>query len=227
MGIIAGTDIDANNLSILMTAEELNPETFTVARQNEDNNNHLFQAAKLDMLMQRGNVISNTIFAFIRTPMLGDFLRIVSRFKNDKANELLSRIIGVVEDEVPELWELVINKEETPALCQIIKKEQILVEDILHGDLLTESDAQQQYISALPLFLRRDDRNVLLPENNRIIRENDRFLMCGTYEARQHMMKLVKNINVLESVLVGEDLPAGWVLRKIHLLRRKSIKSLK
>jgi len=219
VGIIAGTDMDANNLSILMTAEELNPQTFRVARQNEDNNTHLFQAAKLGMLMQRGNVISNTIFAFIRTPMLGDFLRIVSRFKNEKANQLVSRIVAVVDDEVPELWELVINQEDTPALYKVIKRQQVLVEDILHGEQLNESDAQQQFIAALPLFLKRGEGNVLLPENNRIIKENDRFLMCGTFEARQHMMRVVQNINFLESVLANEDLPAGWLLRKLRRWR--------
>jgi Trk K+ transport system NAD-binding subunit len=216
VGIIAGTDIDANNLSILMTAEELNPDVFRVARQNKENNTHLFQAANLDMLMQRGNVISNTIFAFIRTPMLGDFLRIVSRFNNDKANELVSRIVGVVDDEIPELWELVINQHETPALYKMIQIRQVLVEDILYGEQLNKSDAKNEYTSALPLFLRRGEGNVLLPENNRIIRKNDRFLMCGTYAARQHMMRVVKNINLLESVLLGEDLPAGWLLRKFR-----------
>ena len=225
VGIIAGTDVDANNLSILMTAEELNPKTFRVARQNEDNNTHLFQAAHLDMLMQRGNVISNTIFAFIRTPMLGDFLRIVSRFKNEKANQLVSRIVAVVDEDVPELWELDINQYETPALFKVIQKQQVLVEDILHGEHLNESDAQQQFISALPLFLKRGEGNVLLPEDNRIIKENDRFLMCGTFESRQHMMRVVKNINSLESVLAGNDLPGGWLLRKLRLWRKGSDES--
>jgi Trk K+ transport system NAD-binding subunit len=34
VGIIAGTDDDANNLSILMTAKDLNPNIYTVVRQN-------------------------------------------------------------------------------------------------------------------------------------------------------------------------------------------------
>jgi Trk K+ transport system NAD-binding subunit len=216
VGIIAGTDVDANNLSILMTAEELNPEVFRVARQNKENNSHLFRAANLDMLMQRGNVISNTIFAFIRTPMLGDFLRIVSRFNNDKANELVSRIVGVVDDEIPELWELVIDQNNTPALYEMIQVRQVLVENISYGEQLDNHEAKSEHATVLPLFLRRGEGNVLLPENNRIIRENDRFLMCGTYEARQHMMRLVTNINLLESVLLGEDLPAGWLLRKLR-----------
>ena len=222
VGIIAGTDIDANNLSILMTAEEVNPETFRVARQNEDRNSHLFQNANLDMLMQRGNVISNTIFALIRTPMLGDFLRIVSRFKNDRANELVSRIIGVVQDDVPDLWELRVNSQETPALFKTIQSRQVLVEDILKGPFRKEGIYQNKRFSAMPLFLRRGDGNVLLPEDNRIIREHDRFLICGTYQAHQQMLRVVKNINVLESVLCGEDLPAGWLFKKFSKVKCES-----
>ena len=224
-GIIAGTDNDANNLSILMTAEELNPDVFRVARQNEDRNGHLFESAHLDMLMQRGNVISNTIFALIRTPMLGDFLRIVSRFKKDKANELVSRIIGVVQDDVPELWQLRVNEEETPALYKTIQKQQVLVEDILQGDLVSRSGMldDKSHITALPLFLKRGEGNVLLPENNRIVRDGDQFLMCGTYQAQQHMLRLTKNINLLESVLSGEELPTGWLLRKLKTKKRAQV----
>lgn len=222
-GIIAGTNIDANNLSILMTAEEVNPDTFRVARQNEDKNTHLFNAAHLDMLMQRGSVISNTIFALIKTPMLGDFLRIVSRFKNDRANELVSQIVGLVENDVPELWELQVNKEEAPALYKTIKNGQVLVEDILHGAEIQDKAEMKKRMTALALFLKRGDGNVLLPENNRIIREDDRFLMCGTYKARHQMLRVVKNINLLESVLKGEEIPAGWLYRKFKELKKRDL----
>jgi len=214
-GIIAGTNVDANNLSILMTAEEINPESFRVARQNEDKNSHLIQAAHLDMVMQRGSVLSNTILALIRTPMLGDFLRIVSRFKNNKANQLVSRIVGVVKDDIPVLWELRVSAQETPALFNTIQKRQVLVGDILHGELRPKGSILKKQLSAMALFMRRGKGNVLLPEENRIIRENDQFLMCGTYEARNEMLRVVKNINVLESVLQGEYVPAGWLFRKL------------
>jgi len=220
-GIIAGTDNDANNLSILMTSNELNPELFRVARQNADKNSHLFQSANLDMLMQRGSVISNTIFALIRTPMLGDFLRIVSRFKNDKANELVSRIIGAVQDDVPKLWELCVNKEDTPALFKVIKDQRVLVDDILRVEEWLNTSRSNEHIAALPLFLKRGKGNVLLPENNRIIREGDRFLMCGTHDAHESMLRVTKNINLLESVLLGERVASGWLWRKFTDKKRK------
>ncbi|HIP94349.1 MAG TPA: potassium channel protein [Leucothrix sp.] len=218
-GIIAATNNDANNLSIIMTAQEINRNIFCIARENQDKNAHLFQSANLQMLMQRGTVISNTIFAFTRTPMLGDFLRIVSRFKNDKANELVSRIVGVVYDDVPVLWEICINEQDTPALSEVIQKQQVLVADILCGVAIEKCD-KSKHITALALFLKRGKGNVLLPEKNRIIRENDRFLMCGTREAHQQMLYVVNNINLLESVLNGENLPAGWLFRKLRFKGR-------
>lgn len=217
VGIIAGTNNDANNLSIIMTAQEINPKIFRIARQNQDTNSHLFQSANLEMLMQRGTVISNTIFAFIRTPMLGDFLRIVSRFNNSKANELVSQIIGVVYNDIPELWEICISANETPALYKIVQKKQVLVGDILCGDIISQRKEKKK--TALPLFLRRGKGNVLLPESNRIIREGDRFLMCGTSQAQRKMSNIVNDINLLESVLSGEEVPAGWLFRKIRSAR--------
>jgi len=222
VGIIAGTNNDANNLSIIMTAQEINPDIFRIARQNQENNLHLFQFANLDMLMQRGTVISNTIFAFIRTPMLGDFLRIVSRFQNAKANELVSKIIGVVYDGVPELWEICINAEDTPALYEIIQKQQVLVEDIVNGDVI-DPDSKRKNKKVLALFLRRGKGNVLLPENNRIIKEDDRFLMCGTSETRKQMLHVLSNINLLESILQGEELPVGWLFKKLREIKNKTI----
>lgn len=222
VGIIAGTDNDANNLSIIMTAQEISSGLFRIARQNQDNNAHLFKSAKLEMLMQRGTVLSNTIFAFIRTPMLGDFLRIVSRFKVEKANELVSKIIGVVRDDVPELWEICINDVESPALFDMVQKQDILVGNILYGDVIYRSKLDKPL--ALPLFLKRGKGNVLLPEVNRVIHVDDRFLMCGTSRARRQMLRIVSNINLLESVLSREEVPASWLFKKLRA--RKNAKNI-
>jgi len=212
-GIIAGTDNDANNLSILLTASELNPDVFRIARQNEDKNSHLFQSAEFEMLMQRGSIVANTIFALIRTPMLGDFLRIVSRFKKDKAGEVISRIIGVVEDDVPKLWEFKVTVEDAPALYKMIQKRQVTVSEIFQGETRHGSDHREKPLSAMPLFMKRDESNVLLPEDERIIREGDRFLICGTRGAYRQMCNVLSNINLLENVLGGEEIPIGTIWR--------------
>lgn len=213
VGIIAGTDNDANNLSIILTATELNPDIFRVVRQNRDKNSHLFQSANYEMLMQRGSIIANTIFAYIRTPMLGDFLRIVSRFKKEKANELLSRVIGVSDDKGPVLWEFCVNASESPALLEMIQEKKLLL-----GDLLMEGEDnyiegkidRSKWLSAMCLFIKRDGSNILLPENTRIIRPDDRFLMCGTHKAQERMKQMLSNSYELENALTGKELPRSF-----------------
>ncbi len=224
VGIIAGTNNDANNLSIILTATELNPDIFRVVRQNRDKNSHLFQSANYEMLMQRGSIISNTIFAYIRTPILGDFLRIVSRFNNDKANELLSRIIGVSDETGPLLWELSVNSVESPALNEMIQRKELLL-----GDLLMEGEDnyidgkidRSKWLSAMCLFIKRDDSNILLPESTRVIRQGDRFLMCGTNKAQERMKVMLRNSYELENALTGKELPRSLIWRWLEHRRNR------
>jgi Trk K+ transport system NAD-binding subunit len=215
VGIIAGTENDADNLSILMTANEINSNMFRVARQNEDHNQHVFQAADLDLLMQRGRVVSNKIFALIRTPLLGDFLRIISRFNNDRASVLVSRVIAVIDHDTLELWEVRLFPDKAPAICRMLEDQQILVED-----LLRDPRDRCKAIPAVPLFLKRGKGNVILPEENRILHEGDRILMCGTLEARQHMNTITHSTNALGYALTGKYIPDGYIWRWIQSRRK-------
>ena len=210
IGIIAGTGNDPDNLSVLMTAFELNPNLFRIAHQNEDKNRPIFEAAKLDLVMQRGNLIADKIFALIRTPLLGDFLRIVGRFKKERANELASRMIGVMGDDYPELWELSVTKEDSPALVQRLKSSEILIED-----LMRHPDGRDRKLSAMVLFLKRGEGNVILPEDTRKIKVGDRFLMCGNKKAHYKLQVTSRNSSYLEYLITGQRLPDSWVWRKL------------
>ena len=203
VGIIAGTNNDANNLSIMLTASELNKNIFRVVRQNKDNNAHLFQVAQYEMLMQRGAIISNTIFAFIRTPLLAEFLRITSRFKNEKAGELVSRIAAIVEDDIPKIWEFSLTSEQAPALYRYVTKQELHLEDFFVDELFTKnSDQKHSKVSALCLFIKREKGNVLLPEKERFMLIGDRFLMCGTREIYDRFNLIIKDDKALAHLMV-------------------------
>jgi len=217
IGIIAGTDNDPDNLSTLMTALELNPEIITVARQSAHQNDEIFKAAELNLVMKRGETVAHKIYALIRTPLLGDFLRIAIRFKDHKANMLVSRIIGVVNDEIPKLWEFVICEKTTPALARKIEREGVLV-----SDLLRDPRDRNRNLDALPLFLKRGNGNVMLPENNRILHIGDRILMCGSDESEGLMRWNTKNANVLDYVMTGHVESNSYILRWIHSYYDKS-----
>ncbi|MEJ2178332.1 MAG: NAD-binding protein [Gammaproteobacteria bacterium] len=74
VGIIAGTNHDVNNLSIILTAKALCPNLFTIARQEFAINNSIFGAANIDLVTNHSKLISNELLALITTPLTADFL---------------------------------------------------------------------------------------------------------------------------------------------------------
>jgi voltage-gated potassium channel len=74
VGLIAGTDNDANNLSIVMTAKALNPSLFTVVRENHLMNRELFDAVGADVLMHPSLIVANRIRMLLGTPLLTEFV---------------------------------------------------------------------------------------------------------------------------------------------------------
>jgi Trk K+ transport system NAD-binding subunit len=74
-----GTHDDANNLSIVMTARGLNPALFIVVRENQRDNEELFQAVGADIVMHPSSIIAERIRVLLVTPLLEDFEQLVQR----------------------------------------------------------------------------------------------------------------------------------------------------
>ena len=215
LGIVAGTDNDINNLSIIATARELNPNLFMVARQNQTSNDPLFAAANLALVMKRGSVIAHKIFALLRTPLIGDFLDLAREQGNDWANQLVSRILGVVTDEVPQIWEVEITPDGAPGFFDAPPACTPTV-DALRRDPRDRS----LRLECIPLLLRRGTERLLLPGEDTPLEEGDHLLFCGSQVARSEMEWIVNNVNALHYVLTGVERPHGaiwrWLRRGEH-----------
>jgi Trk K+ transport system NAD-binding subunit len=74
VGIVAGGDNDTNNLSIAMTAKEVNPDLFVVVRQNRVANQVLFDAYDADFTMVPSRIVARECLALITSPLLARFL---------------------------------------------------------------------------------------------------------------------------------------------------------
>lgn len=218
VGVVAGTDDDGNNLSILMTARELNPELFIVARQNFRHNDPIFQAANLDLIMQRGSIIGHKIFALIQSPMLDSFLKFARQEDNEWANELVSRISGITGTEAPVTWELAITEEQAPAMYTAARSR----DRIQLWHLYRDPRNREEVIPCIALMCKRRDRSILLPDDDTKIFPGDRILFCGQARA-QHMMEwLAGNSNVFNYIQTGEEHPSGYLWR---LMTRKTSKT--
>lgn len=211
VGIVAGTNNDANNLSILMTARELRRDIFIVARQNQRDNDLIFEKAAFDLLMKRGDVIAHKIFALLRTPLISDFLEAVKTHDNTWANLLISRILGVVNDEVPYLWEIKINKTRTPALYK-----RCLTHKVSLQDLLRDPRQRTQQLPVIPLLLKRREEVFLLPDMDKPLAVGDRLLMCATYATSRDLQWATQNDNVLHYLLTGQETSGDNVWRRFR-----------
>jgi len=210
VGIIAGTDDDANNLSIIMTARDLNPALFTIARQNMQNNDAIFKVADIDVLMQPGTITAQRAVDLLTTPLLIDFLRLAGEQSEDWANVLVSRVVGVLTDRTPETWTMTIARKYTPAVIEMLRENT----PVTLQALITDPRDSTARLPCVPLFLQRADYSeTLLPEDDTVLQAGDRVLFCGQDHARTHMRWTVNNLHALTYICTGHDRPSGTVWR--------------
>lgn len=218
VGIVAGTDDDANNLSIVMTASEVKPDIFTVARQNERENATIYQAAHLNLVMQRSEIITRRILTLITTPLIIDFLELSQKQQDSWANRLASTISGLVNDQVPQTWSISVDARHTPALVETLNSGQ----KIKVGYLLRNPDDHRENLACILLMAKRNRRKFLLPEADFELQEDDQLLFCGNDSAPGCINWTTGNLNILRYVISGETYPLGYVWQRLTEKRRQT-----
>ncbi|MDH3282267.1 MAG: NAD-binding protein [Gammaproteobacteria bacterium] len=200
VGIIAGTDDDTNNLSIIMTARELNPGLFTVSRQNKEENRRIFDAAELDLTMRRSDIIARKILTLVTNPLLSEFFAMANKDDHEWANQLASRIIGVSHPSTPLTWTIHVAKAEAPALAiEIFQGSTVAL-----GELLRDPTDREQLLPVVVLLAKRGSTRFALPAADLVLELGDRILLCGQQQALTRMRGTVANANSLEYVRGGQ-----------------------
>ncbi|MEH6650249.1 MAG: NAD-binding protein [Motiliproteus sp.] len=211
VGLIAGTHNDANNLSIIMTALELNPQLMTVVRQNSNSNAAVFAAANTDLVMEPARIIANHILSMIKTPLLAAFLRELPEQEKGWARNLLNRMNELVGEHQLDSWDYVIDGEDAPALLEELQAGK----PVCINDIMIDPRERSRKLAAIPLMLRRDFEYRLLPDADVQLQPGDRLLFCGQQVAVRQMGWVLANGNMLDYVL-GKPLQGGWVARKLR-----------
>ena len=209
-GLVAGTDDDANNLSIVMTARELNDDVFVVVRQNQHDNRDIITAVKADMVMHPSAIIADKIRVLLATPMLYEFMSLALYQDESWACELVSRVSALVRHEVPHIGEWPLLQEEAGALHSYLAQGQPFTVE----DLLRDPWQRERRLKAIVLLIRRRNDRLLLPDPETLLKAGDHLLICGDRTAFTRMYWMVSHRHTLDYVRTGEDHPQGWVWRK-------------
>lgn len=219
VGIVAGTDDDINNLSIVMTARAENPRLFTVVRQNLQANRVLFRRFGADMTMVSAEIIANEALARIGAPLLTRFLRYARTQTESWADAVDKTLETRVGNEVPLLWELRIDGIDAPAWSASLNGSG-------GGRMLrllgADPSVREERLACVPLLVVRDGEEHPLPTEDFTVLPGDTVLFAGTAAARSRQALTACNANVLHYVESGIEAPGGLVWQWINRRRARA-----
>ncbi len=220
VGIVASTGNDFDNLSIAVTARELNPNLFVILRMNAYANHALFDAFESDVTVVPSEIIGHECLAVLTTPLLEPFLQEIATKDDAWSAELVEQLTGRFGWTVPAVWSVRLNLRRAPALYRHLMRNS---GSVRLADLLKNPHDRAISLEAAVLYLRRDDDDhIIRPSGDEVIRPGDRLLMVGLPAAKRDFALTVTNGHTLDYVLTGADRPGGWVWEWLAERRRRA-----
>jgi Trk K+ transport system NAD-binding subunit len=210
VGLVAGTDDDTTNLSMLANARRINPKLFLAARQNRPTSAALFEAMKVDALLVPTEVVAHEVYAQISTPLLWRFIRGIPAQGEAWADQLVHRLVHSCGAELPALWKIKLDRTQAPALDQSLASRSVIL-----GELLRSPEDRERRLDVVPLLLLRGDESVLTPDDATVLEPDDELLFAGTGPQRRELEGTLVIDSTAAYVLFDQRIPAGLVWRKL------------
>jgi Trk K+ transport system NAD-binding subunit len=211
VGLVAGTDNDTTNLSLVAAARRSNPALFLAARQNQAASAPLFAAMEIDALLVPTEVIAHEVYAQLSTPLLWRFLRELPAMGDAWAAELVERLTSVCGTRLQALWKVRLTPEEAPALGTWLASGEARL-----TQLLRNPEDRDEPLHALVLIVLRDREAILAPDENFILRPGDELLLAGWPAARRALGTILVVDGVLDYLVTGRRVPSSWIWRRLR-----------
>jgi Trk K+ transport system NAD-binding subunit len=210
VGIVACTGDDIDNLSIVMTTRELNPRLFVVTRQEQRENDPLFDACGADVVARRGVIMARQALLVATTPLLETFLQHLTRQDESFAQRVTARLHPMLEGKAPAIW--VAHLSGNMATDLVKAKQDGITIDLSH--LLHNSrEVARQRLPCLCLLLERGASRTFLPEHTQDLHVGDRLLFAGRESAQHEIAWSLTEPGTLIESATGRIMPEGTVRR--------------
>ena len=207
--IIAATKDDLLNLSIIMAAKRINPDIYTVARENRINDAVVFKAAKIDRVITIETLMVKKTYNTLARPLADRFIRLI----NYRGEEWGRRVVEQMKQNIgnnPDTFETVIDESHAFALVRHMRESG---EEVPYDVLCRRRDDRSKRNPLLILYVKRGEEEILLPEPDLPIKIGDRILMAGERDSFEDVEYIMENINELCYVLTGEECTQSLVSR--------------
>lgn len=211
-GIIAGTGDDVDNLSIVMTALELKPDLFVIARQESPRHDELFDASGAHLVARRSLIVARRILSVATTPMLNVFDDHMVHQDESFARKVERQLEEVLDGYSPGLWAIDIKGACTESLRAARLEGVTITLEHLMEDARTPTPER---LPCVCLMLERDSLRLFLPEPSQRLVKGDRLLFAGRGIARREMLFALTEPTALVSLAIGRPQPRGALMRRL------------
>ncbi len=212
VGLVAGTDSDTTNLSIIAAARELKRDLFVVARQNFRASRLLFEAMKVDFLLHSPEVIAHECLARITAPYLMRFFERVRAHDDAWSAHLIDRLANACGPRMPLLWNVRLDEQDAPAIARFLRAGGC---PLTVGDFLRDPADRERTLPVVPLLVVRDSEVIEAPAAEQRLELGDRMLLAGRRAGRLRLDGTLQRDATREYVLTGRQVPSGWLLQRV------------
>ena len=186
VGLVAGTDNDTTNLSMLANARRMNPKLFLAARQNRPTSAALFEAMQVDALLVPTEVVAHEVYAQISTPLLWRFIQGMPAEGDEWAADLIERLRHNCGRRAARAVEDQAGPAQAPA-----SRGRLADGAVLLGDLLRSPEDRERRLEVVPLLLLRGGDAILTPGDDTVLDARRRAVVrrakarsAGSWRAR-------------------------------------------
>ena len=209
-GIVAATGDDIDNLSIIMTARNLNPRLFVIARQERPQNNELFESSGADLVALRSRIVARHVLSYVATPLLQSFMQHLIRSDDSFAERTATRLKAVLNNRAPSIWFFELKGEVAKNLRFVRSvTNKVTLEHIIRNSRSEENE----FLPCVCLSLERGAQRFFLPDNKTELQIHDRLLFAGRDGARRQMLWTLQDSHSLLVNASGKHLPRGALWR--------------
>ncbi len=202
--IVAATKDDLINLTIILTAKKINPNIYTIARENTIEDVTIFKTAKVNRLYVLENLISEYVYKIINLPLSYYLIDEIHHQNEEWGKKIISKIKSEVQFYKPEIFQIRVSKEETYALYNYLKENKnrkITLKQILR-DL---KDWKRRAKISILMVKNRKEEIIFTPDDNYEVKVSDKFLIAATPEAKENLIIALNNYNEFYYILNGQE----------------------
>lgn len=198
--VIAGTNDDAFNLSIIAAAKSVNPSIFTIVRENELEERSLFTHLRVDKIFALDQITAIDGFNYIHRPMVFQFIEEVEKLGYEKAHAVLEFITKKVNKR-PAYLEIEVGDEYTYALTRFLEHTPVTIGQLINNPYRDGKDLELVIMG----IIRTSGEFILLPTFEVPIQPSDRILFTASQPSLKTFRTIINHYYELYYVIHGKE----------------------